>query len=135
MPRETIRYDADTIWIRCGYGATRYDTLVRDGDDSPPPDRVRETIKLSDYNKSRVRTMWFVNLLGATLERDFTFTSFQVNFGFDSIMHNHRNTLGPSYVVAFGKFTGGELWIYDADEAMLHATWGTRALGESARAS
>ena len=45
MPRETIRYDADTIWIRCGYGATRYDTLVRDSDDSPPPDRVRETIK------------------------------------------------------------------------------------------
>ena len=47
MPRETIRYDADTIWIRYGYGATRYDTLVRDSDDSLPPDRVRETIKLS----------------------------------------------------------------------------------------
>ena len=46
MPRETIRYDADTIWIRYGYGATRYDTLVRDSDDSLPPDRVRETIKL-----------------------------------------------------------------------------------------
>ena len=45
MPRETIRYDADTIWIRCGYGATRYDTLVRESDDSPPPDRVREAIK------------------------------------------------------------------------------------------
>ena len=51
MPRETIRYDADTIWIRCGYGATRYDTLVRDSDDSPPPDRVRETIKcMSNLN-------------------------------------------------------------------------------------
>ena len=44
MPRETIRYDADTIWIRYGYGATRYDTLVRDNDGSLPPDRVREPI-------------------------------------------------------------------------------------------
>ena len=51
MPRETIRYDADTIWIRYGYGATRYDTLVRDNDGSLPPDRVREPIKFSlDYN-------------------------------------------------------------------------------------
>ena len=45
MPRETIRYDADTIWIRYGYGATRYDTLARDNDGSLPPDRVREPIK------------------------------------------------------------------------------------------
>ena len=45
MPRETIRYDADTIWIRYGYSATRYDTLVRDNDGSLPPDRVREPIK------------------------------------------------------------------------------------------
>ena len=61
MARETIRYDADTIWIRYGcdatrydirctirirygYGATRYDTLVRDNDGSLPPDRVREPI-------------------------------------------------------------------------------------------
>ena len=46
MPRETIRNDADTIWIRYGYGATRYDTLARDNNGSPPPDRVREPIKL-----------------------------------------------------------------------------------------
>ena len=45
MARETIRYDADAIWIRYGYGATRYDTLVRDNDGSLPPDRVREPIK------------------------------------------------------------------------------------------
>ena len=45
MARETIRYDADTIWIRYGYGATRYDKLVRDSDGSLPPDRVREPIK------------------------------------------------------------------------------------------
>ena len=31
--------------IRYGYGATRYDTLVRDNDGSLPPDRVREPIK------------------------------------------------------------------------------------------
>ena len=47
MARKTIRYDADTISIRCGYGATRYDTLVRDNDGSLPPDRVREPIKLA----------------------------------------------------------------------------------------
>ena len=47
MARETIRYDADTIWIRYGYGATRYDTLVHDNDGSLPPDRVREPIKCS----------------------------------------------------------------------------------------
>ena len=46
MARETIRYDADTIWIRYGYGATRYDTLARDNNGSPPPDRVREPIIL-----------------------------------------------------------------------------------------
>ena len=45
MARETMRYDADAIWIRYGYGATRYDTLVRDNDGSLPPDRVREPIK------------------------------------------------------------------------------------------
>ena len=45
MPRETMRYDADAIWIRYGYGATRYDKLVRDSDGSLPPDRVREPIK------------------------------------------------------------------------------------------
>ena len=45
MARETIRYDADTIWIRYGYSAARYDTLVRDNDGSLPPDRVREPIK------------------------------------------------------------------------------------------
>ena len=37
MHRETIRYDADTIWIQYGYGATRYDTLVRDNGGSLPP--------------------------------------------------------------------------------------------------
>ena len=64
MARETIRYDADTIWIRYGcdatrydirctirirygYDATRYGTLVRDSDGSLPPDRVREPIKFS----------------------------------------------------------------------------------------
>ncbi len=62
MARETIRYDADRIWIRCGcnatrcdiqctirirygYDATRYDALVRDNDGSLPPDRFREPIK------------------------------------------------------------------------------------------
>ena len=62
VARETIRYDADTIWTRCGcnatrydlrctlriryrYDATRYDTLVRDNDGSLSPDRVREPIK------------------------------------------------------------------------------------------
>ena len=64
MARETIRYDADTIWIRYGcdatrcdiqctirirygYDATRYDTLVRDNDGSLRPDRVREPIKFN----------------------------------------------------------------------------------------
>ena len=50
MPRETIRYDADTIWIRYRYGATRYDTLVRDNDGSLPPDRVRKLIKFQITN-------------------------------------------------------------------------------------
>ena len=54
MPRETMRYDADAIWIRYGYGATRYDKLVRDSDGSLPPDRVREPIKLW-YFKIKLR--------------------------------------------------------------------------------
>ena len=66
MARETIRYDADTIWIRYGcdatrydirctirirygYDATRYDTLVRDNDGSLPPDRVREPTSLRSF--------------------------------------------------------------------------------------
>ena len=58
MPRETIRYDADTIWIRYGYGATRYDTLARDNNGSPPPDRVREPIKLKlKINKLNLNLM------------------------------------------------------------------------------
>ena len=36
----------DTIYdVRYGYDAKRYDTLVRDNDGSPSPDRVREPIK------------------------------------------------------------------------------------------
>ena len=38
----------DTIYdVRYGYDAKRYDTLVRDNDGSPSPDRVREPIKFS----------------------------------------------------------------------------------------
>ena len=53
MPRETIRYDADTIWIRdtVQYGAIRYDTLFGDNDGSLPPDRVREPIKYTRNTK------------------------------------------------------------------------------------
>jgi len=58
MRRDTTRYDIRcTIRIRYGYGATRYDTLVRDNkhcdalvaqsdnDGSLLPDRVREPIR------------------------------------------------------------------------------------------
>ena len=58
MARETIRYDADTIWIRYGYGATRYDTLVRDNDGSLPPDRVREPIKFYKLHKEKKIMVW-----------------------------------------------------------------------------
>ena len=39
-----MRYDA-MYDVRYGYDAKRYDTLVRDNDGSPSPDRVREPIK------------------------------------------------------------------------------------------
>ena len=49
MRCDTIRYTIYdtryTIRTRCGYDATRCDTLVRDNDGSLPPDRVREPIK------------------------------------------------------------------------------------------
>ena len=48
MRYATLRCDTmvrETIRIRYGYDATRYDTPVRDNDGSLPPDRVREPIK------------------------------------------------------------------------------------------
>ena len=54
LAHETIRYEADTIQMRCDTlrytirircETTRYTALVRDNDGSPSPDRVREPIK------------------------------------------------------------------------------------------
>jgi hypothetical protein len=65
---------------------------------------------------------------------DFKFTSIQVNKNYLSALHVDSNNMGPSFIVGFGNYIGGEVWqqglgacdvngkIVDMDGNMPHAT-------------
>jgi len=44
---------------------------------------------------------------------DFKYTTIQLNKGYAARLHVDGNNHGPSYIIAMGDFTGGQLWIYD----------------------
>jgi len=49
------------------------------------------------------------------IDADFPFTSIQLNFNYASRPHVDKNNLGCSYIVGFGDYEGGQLWMEDAD--------------------
>merc|ERR1711924_396327 len=44
---------------------------------------------------------------------DFRYTTIQLNKDYSARLHVDGNNYGPSFIMAMGKYTGGELWIHD----------------------
>ena len=44
------------------------------------------------------------------------YTTIQFNKNYATKMHVDGNNEGPSYIVGFGDYTGGQAWIYDPEE-------------------
>eukprot|EP00439_Symbiodinium_sp_Y106_P086235 s163_g32.t1 len=42
-------------------------------------------------------------------------TEIQLNKNYNARLHVDKNNSGPSWIVALGEFSGGELWVYDPD--------------------
>jgi hypothetical protein len=49
------------------------------------------------------------------IDCDFPFTSIQLNYNYASRPHVDRNNVGCSYIVGFGEYEGGELWVHDSE--------------------
>lgn len=49
------------------------------------------------------------------VDSDFPFTGIQLNYNYASRPHVDKNNLGCSYIVGFGDYKGGELWMHDDD--------------------
>lgn len=47
------------------------------------------------------------------VDADFPFTSIQLNYNYASRPHVDKNNLGCSYIVGFGDYEGGQLWVED----------------------
>ena len=56
-----------------------------------------------------------LNLFMKTFAPRFRYTTIQLNFGYASKLHVDSNNLGPSMIIALGKFDGGRLWIHDVN--------------------
>jgi len=52
----------------------------------------------------------------AELPPGLTFTSIQVNKDYRAALHVDGNNLGPSYIIGFGDYVGGELWLDDGSQ-------------------
>jgi len=50
------------------------------------------------------------------LNQDFTFTSININKNYAGKLHRDGNNSGPSFIKAFGEFTGGELNYWPSDD-------------------
>jgi len=49
------------------------------------------------------------------VDKDFPFTGIQLNYNYASRPHVDKNNCGCSYIVGFGNYTGGELWMHDSE--------------------
>jgi len=49
------------------------------------------------------------------VDSDFPFTGIQLNYNYASRPHVDRNNCGCSYIVGFGDYQGGELWMHDSE--------------------
>ena len=66
-----------------------------------------------------------------SVDRNFEFTSIQVNRNYASRPHVDKNNEGMSYIIGLGRFTGGEVWVHD-DSVLADGEW---APGRSLRLS
>jgi hypothetical protein len=62
----------------------------------------------------------------------FAYTTIQFKKDYAAFLHTDSNHEGPSYIVALGDFSGGELFVYDPEADMLIAneTSSWRSLGQ-----
>jgi len=70
---------------------------------------------------TRVLCRWLTDRLPADCA-DFTFTSINLNYSYAARLHRDGNNFGPSFIAAFGDFTGGELNYYPEDNRVLKVT-------------
>lgn len=78
-----------------------------------PPDHSRQ---------NWLRPYLFKLLLdyGAEHVTDISWNAIQVNMNYAAAPHRDKGNIGPSYLVAFGDFTGGELQIHEGDLSGCH---------------
>lgn len=46
---------------------------------------------------------------------EFKYTSIQLNMNYCAKLHVDANNVGPSYIIGFGNYEGGQLWVMDED--------------------
>jgi hypothetical protein len=59
---------------------------------------------------------WFKEQLPAELKDKFAYTSVNINKNYAGKLHRDGNNCGPSFIKAFGKFSGGELNYWPSDD-------------------
>jgi len=61
-------------------------------------------------------TRWLQDQLPTELKGKFTYTSVNINRNYAGKLHRDGNNCGPSFIKAFGKFSGGELNYWPSDD-------------------
>jgi len=61
-------------------------------------------------------TRWFREQLPDELKDKFAYTSVNINKNYAGRLHRDANNCGPSFIKAFGKFSGGELNYWPSDD-------------------
>merc|ERR1719330_2303643 len=59
---------------------------------------------------------WLRERCPAELQQEFAFTSININKNYAGKLHRDGNNSGPSFIKAFGDFTGGELNYWPSDD-------------------
>jgi len=67
-------------------------------------------VSLAFPNLCKCVTAW---VRGSLPEKDFPFSSIQINYNYMAKKHVDGNNIGPSYIVAIGEHAGGGLWTAD----------------------
>jgi len=65
---------------------------------------------------TQVITRWFRERMPKDLAEDFTYTSININKNYAGRLHRDGNNVGPSFIKAFGEFSGGELNYFPSDD-------------------
>ena len=80
--------------------------------------RTTGAVRTSKQMRERpMLTKLLVQFATQSVDKDFAFSSIQVNKNYASALHCDLNNKGPSYIVGLGHYTGGALW---TEEVALH---------------